>query len=177
MAGELDWNVGVFEDEAMKLLILGSGRHGKDSVAEIIRDLYGLSFMSSSRATCEEVVYPAIKDKYGYESPEDCYNDRSNHRQEWFDLISAYNTPDKSSLAKLILSRCDVYVGLRCPVEFEASRHLFDHVLWVDASERLHKEPSMRIDFDPDTMILINNNGSEYDLGNEIVSKLKGIVR
>lgn len=160
----------------MNILILGHGRSGKDSVAEIIRDLYGLSFLSSSRATCSEVVYPAIKFKYGYESPEDCYNDRHNHREEWFYLISRYNTPDKSSLAKLILSRCDVYVGLRCPVEFEASRHLFDHILWVDASARMPKEPSMRIEFDPDTMILINNNGSECDLEDEIVSKLKGML-
>lgn len=160
----------------MKLLILGSGRHGKDSVAEIIRDLYGLSFMSSSWATCSEVVYPAIKFKYGYESAVDCYNDRHNHREEWFCLISRYNTPDKSSLAKLILSRCDVYVGLRCPVEFEASRHLFDHILWVDASKRLPIEPSMRIEFDVNDMILINNNGSECDLEDEVVSSLKGIL-
>lgn len=159
----------------MKLLILGHGGHGKDTAAEIIKDLYGLAFLSSSWATCEEVVYPVLKDLYDYESPEECYNDRHNHRQEWFDLISEYNTPDKASLAKLILSRSDVYVGLRCPVELEASRHLFDHILWVDASERKPLEPSMRIQYEP-SMILIDNNGSECDLENQIVSKLKGIL-
>lgn len=160
----------------MKILILGHGGAGKDTTAEIIRDLYGLTFLSSSRATCEEVVFPALKDLHGYESPEECYNDRHNHRQEWFDLISNYNTPDKAALARLILFRSDVYVGLRCPVEFEASRHLFDHVIWMDASERVPSEPSMRIEYDPDTMILIDNNGSECDLENEIVSKLDGIT-
>lgn len=159
----------------MKVLILGSGNHGKDTVAEIIRELYGLEFLSSSRATCEEVVYPVLSPKYGYESPEECYNDRHNHRQEWFNLISEYNTPDKSSLTKLILGKSDVYVGLRCPIELEASRHLFDHILWVDASDRHPKEPSMRIEYDPQSMILIDNNGSECDLEDEIVASCKGI--
>lgn len=156
----------------MKILILGHGGSGKDEAAGIIKELYGLTFQSSSMA-CLDVIFPVLSDRYGYEAPGDCYNDRHSHRQEWFDLISEYNTPDKSALARLILSKNDIYVGLRCNLEYEASRHLFDQILWIDASGRgIEDEPSMLIEFDPLDMDLIDNNGSLADLENNIVSVL-----
>jgi len=63
---------------------------------------------------------------------------------------------------------------MRCDEEYEASRELFDHVIWIDASERLGDEPSMKIKFDPQTMIQINNNGTKDDLKGE-VKHLSGI--
>jgi len=83
-----------------KILILGHKRHGKDTVAQMISNHTGMTFKSSSEAAAEIFLYDALKDKYGYENPQECVEDRVNHRAEWHDLIAAYNTPDKAKLAR-----------------------------------------------------------------------------
>jgi hypothetical protein len=158
-----------------KLLILGHGRHGKDTVAELIAEKFGLTFNSSSRAALD-AIWPAldVATEYKYYDKEEAFSDRSNCRELWKELITLYNTPDKASLCKLILSQCDMYVGMRCDLEYEASRELFDHVIWVDASDRYPKEPSMKIKCDHQSMIWVDNNGTLDDLTNE-VQYLEGI--
>lgn len=145
----------------MKVLILGHGGHGKDTAAEIIHRLYGLTYCSSSWFAMERAVYPHLEDKYpGSTGILDCFDDRANMRQQWHDLILAYNTPDRARLVRELLVEHDMYVGLRNDEEFVASRHLFDLIIWVDAGNRLPPEASMRISYDPD-MVLLNNNGSK----------------
>jgi hypothetical protein len=95
----------------MKLVICGHGRHGKDTVGEIIRELTGMTFRSSSDICCEHAVFPTLSKKYGYKTLEECYADRINHRKEWFDLIVEYNTPDLAKLGRIILTNYDMYVG------------------------------------------------------------------
>lgn len=143
----------------MKLLILGHGDHGKDEAAEIIERTFGLSFTSSSRAACEKAVFPIMRVTHGYSTPEACYADRGNHRLEWKELISFYNTPDKARLVKEVLTEHDTYVGLRCDLEYAAAKELFDVIIWIDASLRKPLEPTMKIAFDPEYMIRIDNNG------------------
>ena len=75
----------------MKLLILGNARHGKDTLAELFNEHFGLTFMSSSQASADFFLYDQLKDKYGYTSPEECFNDRVNHRDEWYLAICDYN--------------------------------------------------------------------------------------
>lgn len=148
----------------MKLLILGHGRHGKDSVAEILRDLFSIKFVSSSFAAAEIAVYPHLKDLYGYSSIQECFDDRANHRMEWKNLITEYNTPDKSKLCKEILEVNDCYVGMRCGEEYEATKDLFDFIIWVDASKRVPLDPSLGIEYDSTRMILVDNNSTERNL-------------
>ena len=145
----------------MKILILGHGRHGKDTVAEILRDGAGISFCSSSEAACEIAVFPYLAEIYGYETPAECFADRVNHREEWRYLITEYNTPDKSKLCREILETSDCYVGMRCPVEFALTRHLFGLVIWVDASKRVGPDPSMGIERDSNMLVVGNNNSRE----------------
>src|SRR5690606_30083610 len=96
-----------------KLLVVGHMRHGKDTFAEILRDHYGLKFESSSQAAADIFIYEALKDKYGYKTSEECFEDRVNHRQEWYEMICEYNIEDRARLAKGILERADCYVGMR----------------------------------------------------------------
>ena len=49
-----------------KLLVIGHGRHGKDTVCEILRDHYGYTFESSSKFCSLQFIYNDLKDKYGY---------------------------------------------------------------------------------------------------------------
>lgn len=153
----------------MKFLILGHGRHGKDTAAHMLMNITGGFFLSSSDAANHHAVYPRLKEKYGYESEQECFEDRVNHREEWRDLILAYNTPDRTRLAREIIRHADCYVGMRSLEEFNACvrKRMFDHVLWIDRSAHLPDDPSMEIPYD-DRMYLINNNGSVEDMREEI---------
>ena len=71
----------------MKILILGNGRHGKDTLAELFNKYFGLTFMSSSQASADFFLYNQLKDKYGYTTSEECFEDRVNHREEWYQAI------------------------------------------------------------------------------------------
>ena len=84
----------------MNLLIIGHARHGKDTVAEIISEFTGYKFESSSMAAARIFIFDALKEKYGYKSFNECFEDRVNRRKEWYDLICAFKEKDSSSLAK-----------------------------------------------------------------------------
>lgn len=154
-----------------KLLIIGHGRHGKDTVAEILRDEFDYKFTSSSQFVGEECIW----DNWGcavYPNFDAMYDDRSNHRTLWADLISAYNTPDKTKTAATMLSRgFDMYVGMRMRDELEACNavELFDHVVWVDRSKHLPPEPFASMELvKEDADIFIDNNGNLDDLKHHV---------
>ena len=149
-----------------KLFVLGSARHGKDTFADLLRQVIPeLSFMSSSLFVAERAVYPALKERYGYTSLAECYDDRVNHRAEWKDLISGYNNGDLSRLARELFSEHDIYVGLRCIRELTAARQLADLSIWVDRSLVLPPELASSNTLTPqDCDIIVDNNGSLEDL-------------
>lgn len=125
-----------------KLLIIGHGRHGKDTVCEILAENYGYSFESSSRFCSKLFIYDMLKDKYGYASEEECYEDRHNHRAEWYNAICDYNEKDAATLGREIFKAHDIYCGLRNKREFFAMKNtgVFDYAIWVDRSDHLPPE-------------------------------------
>jgi dephospho-CoA kinase len=151
----------------MKLLIIGNARHGKDTFAELLQEYYGLTFMSSSKAAADIFLYDLLKDKYGYKNSEECFNDRINHREEWYLEICNYNKENRSRLANDILRITDCYVGMRDKSEFDECKHreLFDLIIWVDASERLPLESNASFNIKKsEADIIIENNTSLDDL-------------
>lgn len=139
----------LFEDEAPKVLVIGHARHGKDTVAEILAEDYGMEFISSSLFCAETVVWPALLDPreacakhyeagapglsseklaeqllemvdVGYSSAAAAYEDRNNFRDVWFSLIAAYCYPNKAALGEQIFKSNDVYVGVRNRQELTA---------------------------------------------------------
>ncbi len=152
----------------MKVLVLGHGRHGKDTVAEMLRDMVGIKFESSSEAA-SEILFDDICSRIDtiYPTPADAFAHRHNHREIWKAAITSYNTPDKSKLCKAILKKSDMYVGMRCIEEYEASKDLFDLVIYVDASERHPDDVTMTIPFERG-MRLLDNNGTLEDLKQEV---------
>ena len=147
----------------IKLLIIGDACHGKDTLAEILNEHFGLKFISSSQACADIFIYDALKDKYGYKTPEECFDDRVNHRSEWYQMICDYNKDDKAKLAKEILKYNNTYVGMRNHDEIEECRKqgLFDLIIWVDASERLPKEDSTSFNITKaDADIIVENTES-----------------
>ncbi len=71
----------------LKLLVIGHGRHGKDTVCEMLRDEYNYNFISSSQFCADHFIYNDLKDKYGYTTAEECYADRHNRRADWYNMI------------------------------------------------------------------------------------------
>jgi len=163
----------------VKLLIIGHARHGKDSLAEILNEHYGLKFISSSQACADIFIYDTLKEKYGYKTPEECYEDRMNRRQEWYEMICDYNKDDKAKLAKEILKYNNTYVGMRDSAEIKEclNQGLFDLVIWVDASKRLPMESSNSFNITPsDADIIVDNNGT-YDEFKEKALRLGSLLR
>ena len=160
----------------MKILILGNARHGKDSLAELFQEHFGLTFMSSSQASADFFLYKQLKDKYGYTTSEECFEDRVNHREEWYQAICEYNKNNRARLAQDILKQTDCYVGMRDKEEFNecVKQNLFDIIIWVDASKRLPLEPGTSFNIDmSDADIIVENNGTFE----EFVEKSKRIGR
>ena len=150
-----------------KLLVIGHGRHGKDTVCEFLRDDYGYTFESSSQFCSKLFIFDTLKDKYGYSCEEECYADRHNHREEWYNAICDYNVPDAATLGREMFTSYDIYCGLRNKREFFAMRNtgVFDYAIWVDRS--MHLPPESK-----DSMSLeqwmadytIDNNGDLEEL-------------
>lgn len=155
-----------------KLLIIGCATWGKDTMAEILSIEFGFKFLSSSQACAEIFIYDALKDLYGYKTPEECFEDRVNHRPEWYQMICEYNKEDKARLAKDILYRNDCYVGMRDRAEIEESLNqgLFDLVIWVDASDRLPPEDVNSFNIDKSCAdIIIDNNGTYEEFKKRVI--------
>ena len=123
-----------YTEKRPRLLILGYARHGKDTVAEMLRDNYGLKFKSSSEFVGEECLWEQWG-KERYDSFQEMFDDRMNHRVKWMEMISAYNTPDKTRTATTMIERgYDMYVGMRKKDELDACREVskFDFIIWVE---------------------------------------------
>lgn len=156
----------------IRLLIIGPARHGKDTLAETMRDNFGLNFKSSSQACSDIFIYNELKDKYGYTTPEECFDDRLNHRAEWYQLICGYNINDKARLAKEILKDNNTYVGMRDKDEIKecVNQELFDLIIWVDAEGRLPNESSESFNITKDLAdIIIENNGTSEEFNEKII--------
>ena len=156
-----------------KLLILGHCRHGKDTFAEILRDNFEFSFQSSSQAASDIFIYKTLKDKYNYKNPTQCFEDRVNHRAEWFDLICDYNKDDRTRLAKDIMKVSDCYVGMRNILEVNECKEqkIFDLIIWIDASERLPLENIDSFNIDKCCAdIIIENNGSYEEFCEKVLN-------
>jgi hypothetical protein len=158
-----------------KLMVIGYARHGKDSICNILRDLYGFSFVSSSYFVGECAVRPWLEAKgITYPTMELCYADRIHHRSDWFDAISAYNGHDPARLGRELFAQYDIYCGLRNRREFDAlkAEKAFDVCFWVDRSEHVPPEniSSNTLDFSVADYIIDNNGDLEQLKCNVIIA-------
>lgn len=154
-----------------KVLIIGHGRHGKDTVAQMLHEEFGYSFASSSEFASRLFIYDALKEKYNYLTSRDCFLDRETHRDEWHDLIAAYNSPDKARLARAIMQSNDIYVGMRNDEELAASLHekLFDLVIGVfDPRKPLEPPSSFKINLWAASDVILPNSQGLPELAGRI---------
>lgn len=162
-----------------KLLVIGHGRHGKDTVCDILKSKYGFSFESSSQFCSKLFIFDMLKDKYGYSNEVECYADRHNHRSEWYDAICAYNVPDAARLGRDIFREHDIYCGLRNKKEFHAMKNtkVFDYAIWVDRSDYLPLEDKSSMTLEPWMAdFIIDNNGSLSELEFNVSQLMKTLL-
>lgn len=142
-----------------RILVIGHGRHGKDTAAAMLAKATGGSFVSSSEFAAKKAVFPLVSDLY----PDwrAAYADRANHRELWYHAIRAYDLRPGPMLAEQVLVDHNIYVGMRSSVEFERSCDLFDLVIWVDRSKILPPEPGSSMELTAkDADLVLDNNQS-----------------
>lgn len=165
----------------LNLMIMGEKRHGKDTLCEYLRDTYGVTFGSSSKTACDLFLFEKIKKLLGYQTPEEAFNDRDNHRQLWYEEIKAYNEANGlDALGKVIYSNHQIYCGIRDKDEFMALKNggLIDLTIWIDASERLPPESSNSMKLSKeDADIIISNNGNKAEFLNKIDKFYRAVLK
>lgn len=156
----------------MKLLVIGHARHGKDTVGAMLRQQLGLKFISSSLFAAAKAVVPYLAAKgIEYDSLDEAYADRVNHRAAWRDAIGAYNTPDPAKLGREIFAEYDMYIGLRSLEEFVAlhKAKVFDYCIWVDRSAHAPAEPYSSMELTPNLAdIVVDNNFDLVHLAKQV---------
>ena len=162
-----------------KLLVVGHGRHGKDTVSEMM-NAYSYSFQSSSKFCSELFIFNDLKDQYGYANEDECYNDRHNHRTEWYNMIHDYCSDDLAKLGRNLFAKHDIYCGLRNRREFFAMKNeeIFDYAIWVDRSDHLPPEPKESMSIEQWMCdYTIDNNGSLDRLEKNVAILMRTIFR
>lgn len=162
-----------------KLLVTGYGEHGKDTVCEMLEIYYGFKFTSSSKFLADKVIFPALKDRFGYSTVDECYADRRNHRSEWYALITEYNKDDPTTLGRAIYNEMDIYCGLRNKRELHAMKNcgMYNVSIWVDAGDRIESETEASCTIEPWMCdFIIDNNGDHDDLSLEVTRLMNYIL-
>jgi len=155
-----------------RYLLLGHAEHFKDGLAEILSEEFGITYSGSSYLAAKIFIYDLLKEKYGYKSFEECFEDRRNHRKEWHDLICEYNAEDKARLAKEILKQSQMYVGMRSPEEIaECKRQgLFDLIIGVFRPDYpLESKDSFGIDLWKECDLVIPNAGTIEEFRKKVI--------
>jgi hypothetical protein len=120
----------------MKIGIVGPGRSGKDTAAEFLRDEFGLRYTHGTSKWAASIVWASMT-QHGYcryDTADEAWEDRHNHRALWAKIIGRYNEADPTRLYRDCIANQDVLTGLRWRSEFLACRaaKLVDCWLWID---------------------------------------------
>ena len=131
-----------------KILIVGHGRHGKDTLAELITKHQGNKFRGSSAVMCEELYSPHFEALY--DSPEALFEARHEHRNQLYDLICDYNKEDPTRLARKVMEGGHGYTGMRAFEEVMEciKQDVFTHVIWIERNDIPKADPTQGFSFE-----------------------------
>lgn len=135
-----------------KILIIGDGGHGKDTLSQIWFKYFSMTYKSSSVMALELFMLDQLADHFDLHTVEEVEKTKAIQdqakdntlRKFMYDAITDYNTPDRTRLAKEILKHANAYNGMRNLEELRPciDNGLFDWIIGVDASIRLPSEDS-----------------------------------
>lgn len=161
----------------LKILIVGEGLNGKDTLAELITTHLGYKFRGSSQVAAKEVVYPLLENFYS--SVEECFEDRRNNRGLWKVLICAYNRKDKTALARLVTEGGYGYTGLRDWEEVVdcINQRLFDVVVWIERPDISQKDSTLNFGYEEISDLCYEHNIPLAYVENNSIQGLEELVK
>lgn len=120
-----------------RIAILGYSGAGKDTMAEILRDWYGYTYTQATRYILENFLWEryGLKDKY--DTQDEAYKDRVNHREEWYNMICDINSLDPATIAKSIFAESNIYCGIRSFRELDSAFDSIDKIYWINCGKRI----------------------------------------
>lgn len=173
----------------MKICVIGHAGCGKDTVCELLRDMWGLRFVSATDMMIERIIYPCLGPIYSNQESDkpasqhlvinDLRKNKDDWRTLWFELTRFYNRHDPARHIRNVMEVSDICCGVRDRKELDAAKEdgMFDLVVWVDASDRVEDEPTSSITVSAgDADFVLNNNGTEVALVDEVINMME-IVR
>lgn len=161
-------------DERTTILMVGWGRSGKDSGAEILAHLTGLRYgFSFSRA-----ALPFMCEFLGQDE-KTAWEERHHHRMAWKSHLDHLRMGDETLLAEMALGCGEILAGLRDKKELLAVRAkgLFNYILWVN---RPGIPPDPTTTFGPSYADEIIENVGTLDEYGEILKRWalsKGLIK
>lgn len=123
----------IHNARSVRLALCGAGRAGKDTAALWLANNTTLQYKQSTSQAAAEVVFAQIAAIYGYATVDEAFNDRHNHRDEWYDIIRKYNEPDGLRLYREMLPENDIINGIRDGKELLACQQtgIVDLSIWI----------------------------------------------
>ena len=127
------------------LAISGDSRAGKDTIAGLIRNIVGIPYVHSTSYAAALLIWADIQSEHDcrfpmtlphYETMEELYADRVNHRRFWADWIDNYNRKNQQGIGLYLLSCSQgnqILTGIRKTKEILLcqERKLVDLTIWV----------------------------------------------
>lgn len=161
----------------MNIVVVGSAQHGKDTVGEFIEKHSDLKCTASSETALELFLFKELSEKHGYKTIQEAYENRHKNRKEWFEAIQDYNKEDKTRLAREVMKKGNVYLGMRDPQELHAclEENVFDLTLGVLDPRKPLETHSKVVDVHSDSDYLIYNDKGLEELEIAVIEFLKTI--
>ena len=117
-----------------RVLIVGHGRSGKDTVAALLAEKFGYRLGGSMSYAVIPLITYSLTGRTDAYMQEYCYKHRHNNRKYWYDYCNLLRQIDPLLLVKLTLSTTDFIIGIRDKDEFINSLDYFKphNVLWIE---------------------------------------------
>jgi len=155
-----------------KVLVLGNSKSGKTTAAEMISKILG----SPPPKNCSDFIiedYAAgrvtIPSK-ALELAKSIAKNKDPYRQDLFKFGLMRQKTDPAYPVSEAVKQTNVVTGVRTKENLDASRNLFDLVLWIDRDEAVANSTDQLGPSDAD--VVIDNNGTLGDLKVALISEL-----
>ena len=169
------------------LVIIGPGRHGKDTAAEYLANTYGLRAPSPWDAGLAEMVLPLMRATFGCKTAEDVkrirhsigYSAVGDPTQDFSPLhevnmravlYEAITLTGHERAYDTVMANSDVYIGARRIGELMYVKSKGAKVIWVDAYDRIPEREgsdSMELTVD-EADFIIDNSGTPQEMYDQL---------
>ena len=162
-----------------KILVVGPGRSGKDTLGTWLHDNTEHTYAGSTSLYLAKYVAAEYDKqgylmddngyKKGYSGHEVLFNERHGHRREWFRIGNLIRKNSHGMLQEEALRKGNVVAGIRDFKEaaWACYREIYDHIIWIDADVPVDptitftaQDLAVMLEGKRTTLTVIKNDGS-----------------